>query len=236
MAKAKHEIENDAATQETIDELQEAYDKIEATAADFIYLDFNANFKTAYSAKAQLVPAGLKVAIMTLNGENVRCEYRYEAGSIIPAKTGVLLNSGRGNSFILNPAETSKTSPEENLLHGRLEDGYTYADGDNKFYQLTWDDDTKTSLGFYWGAPNGGAFKTKAGKAFLAIPRTSAFTLSGISLLKIDSSLSTGISNAKTDNAAFSAYDLNGRRVEAISASKLPKGIYVVNGKKTVIK
>lgn len=173
---------------------------------------------------------------MTLNGENVRCEYRYEAGSIIPAQTGVLLKSGRGNSFILNTAETSETSPEGNLLHGLLEDGYTYADGDNKFYQLTWDDESKTSLGFYWGAPNGGAFKTKAGKAFLAIPRTSAFTLSGISLLKIDSSLSTNISNVKTDNASFSVYDLNGRRVDATSANELPKGIYVVNGKKTVIK
>lgn len=234
--KAQNEIENDAATQETIDELQDAYDKIEATAADYLYLDFNADFKTAYSAKAHQVPAGLKAAIMTLNGENVRCEYRYEAGSIIPAQTGVLLKSGRGNSFILNTAETSETSPEGNLLHGLLEDGYTYADGDNKFYQLTWDDESKTSLGFYWGAPNGGAFKTKAGKAFLAIPRTSAFTLSGISLLKIDSSLSTNISNVKTDNASFSVYDLNGRRVDATSANELPKGIYVVNGKKTLIK
>ena len=48
----------------------------------------------------------------------------------------------------------------------------------------------------------------------------------------------TGIVNLKTDNEMGDIFDLSGRKVKAnsVSMKDLPKGIYIVNGKKVVVK
>ena len=242
ITQAKDELYDEWATKDTYNALQSAYD-VASNELDSepILIDFAPNpYLTAYSDKALTVPAGVRVGVVIANGEGIRNDYRYNSGDIIPAETGVLLKGGRGNSFYLTSAETNETAPEDNLLHGTLNDETTYVEGAGKYYKLSYDKATGTEIGFYWGATDGGAFTNKAGKAFLAIPTTmSAAQLAGFSLFDLENKGAiTGIDNAHAPSVAatFKAYDLNGRRINAQSADELSKGIYIINGKKVIIK
>ena len=242
MKNAKAELNDEWATDETIDALQSAYDKAQEEVANAHVVDFiKSPYLTAYSDKAMHLPTGVKAAVVTTDGNNgIRNDYRYDTATDIPAETGVLLKAGRGNSFCLTLGESSDVTPEDNLLHGTLNDEMTNVEGADKYYKLSYDRATGTELGFYWGAENGGAFINKGGKAFLALPATlNAAQLAGFSLFDLDNQGTiTGINNAQTPSATttFKAYDLNGRRINAQSANELNKGIYIINGKKTIIK
>lgn len=238
IATAKEEIANGTETQLTAAQLQNGYNAIEeAISAGATYCDFAKSFYlTSYSEHAHSVPTGLDAAVVVANGENIRNDYRYTAGTTIPAETGVLLRSGKGNSFFLPSTETTETTPEENLLHGTLSDELTNVEGTGKYYKLSYDKATGTVIGFYYGAENGAAFVNKGGKAFLALPTTlNAAQLTGFTLLDLNNAdgVTTGIlSSTSTTDAPLVIFDLNGRRVNVDSVNKLGKGIYIVNGKK----
>lgn len=102
---------------------------------------------------------------------------------------------------------------------------------DNTFYQY---DPTKLNGGV---APHAGAFRTwivAAGDASKAQRLT--MNISGIS----DAGETTGIWNAINGTeetvAAEGIYNLNGQKVAGKSADSLPKGIYIVDGKKYIVK
>ena len=235
MQQAKAELDAGKATDATYETLQSAYN---AAKYNPQFADFAKSFYlTAYSDKALVVPAGVKAAVVTANGEGIRNDYRYNSGDVIPAGTGVLLKGGKGNSFYLSASESAEMAPEDNLLHGTLTDEMTSVAGADKYYKLSYDRATGTEIGFYWGAENGGAFMNKGGKAFLAIPATlQAAQLTGFSLFDLDNNQAvTGIEHATaTPAATLRVYDLNGRRINVNHVDELPQGIYVINGKKVI--
>ena len=235
MQQAKAELDAGKATDATYETLQSAYN---AAINNSQIADFAKSFYlTAYSDKALVVPAGVKAAVVTANGEGIRNDYRYNSGDVIPAETGVLLKGGKGNSFYLSASESAEMAPEDNLLHGTLTDEMTNVAGADKYYKLSYDRATGTEIGFYWGAANGGAFMNKGGKAFLAIPATlQAAQLTGFSLFDLDSNQAiTDIEHATAMPAAtLRVYDLNGRRINVNRVDELPQGIYVINGKKVI--
>ena len=239
MQQAKAELDANWATDATYEALQSAYNVAKnEVGEDSRLVDFAKSFYlTAYSDKALVVPTGVKAAVVTANGEGIRNDYRYNSGDVIPAGTGVLLKGGKGNSFYLSASESIETAPEDNLLHGTLTDEMTNVAGADKYYKLSYDRATGTEIGFYWGAENGGAFMNKGGKAFLAIPATlQAAQLTGFSLFDLDNNQTvTGIEHATaTPAATLRVYDLNGRRINVNHVDELPKGIYVINGKKVI--
>ena len=239
MQQAKAELDANWATDATYETLQSAYNAANNEISDNSQIaDFAKSFYlTAYSDKALVVSAGVKAAVVTANGEGIRNDYRYNSGDVIPAETGVLLKGGKGNSFYLSASESTETAPEDNLLHGTLNDEMTNVAGADKYYKLSYDRATGTEIGFYWGAENGGAFMNKGGKAFLAIPATlQAAQLTGFSLFDLDNNQAvTGIEHATTTPAAtLRVYDLNGRRINVNHVDELPQGIYVINGKKVI--
>ena len=235
MQQAKAELDAGKATDATYETLQSAYN---AAINNSQFADFaKSSYLTAYSDKALVVPAGVKAAVVTANGESIRNDYRYNSGDVIPAGTGVLLKGGKGNSFYLSASESAEMAPEDNLLHGTLNDEMTNVAGADKYYKLSYDRATGTEIGFYWGAANGGAFMNKGGKAFLAIPATlQAAQLTGFSLFDLDNNQTvTGIEHATaTPAATLRVYDLNGRRINVNRVDELPQGIYVINGKKVI--
>ena len=235
MQQAKAELDAGKATDATYETLQSAYN---AAKYNPQFADFAKSFYlTAYSDKTLVVPAGVKAAVVTANGEGIRNDYRYNSGDVIPAGTGVLLKGGKGNSFYLSASESAEMAPEDNLLHGTLTDEMTSVVGADKYYKLSYDRATGTEIGFYWGAANGGAFMNKGGKAFLAIPATlQAAQLTGFSLFDLDNNQAiTGIEHATaTPTATLRVYDLNGRRINVNHVDELPQGIYVINGKKVI--
>ena len=239
MQQAKAELDAEWATDATYEALETAYNAAKNEVGEGSRLvDFAKSFYlTAYSDKALVVSAGVKAAVVTANGEGIRNDYRYNSGDVIPAETGVLLKGGKGNSFYLSASESTETAPEDNLLHGTLNDEMTNVAGADKYYKLSYDRATGTEIGFYWGAANGGAFMNKGGKAFLAIPATlQAAQLTGFSLFDLDNNQAvTGIEHATaTPAATLRVYDLNGRRINVNHVDELPQGIYVINGKKVI--
>lgn len=239
MQQAKAELDAGKATDATYEALETAYNTASSEINDNSQLvDFAKSFYlTAYSDKALVVPAGVKAAVVTANGEGIRNDYRYNSGDVIPAGTGVLLKGGKGNSFYLSASESTEMAPEDNLLHGTLTDELTNVAGADKYYKLSYDRATGTEIGFYWGAENGGAFMNKGGKAFLAIPASlQAAQLTGFSLFDLNNNQTvTGIEHATaTPAATLRVYDLNGRRINVNHVDELPKGIYVINGKKVI--
>ena len=239
MQQAKAELDAKWATDATYEALETAYNAAKNEVGEGSRLvDFAKSFYlTAYSDQALVVPAGVKAAVVTANGEGIRNDYRYNSGDVIPAETGVLLRGGKGNSFYLSASESTEMAPEDNLLHGTLTNEMTNVAGTGKYYKLSYDRATGSEIGFYWGAANGGAFMNKGGKAFLAIPATlQAAQLTGFSLFDLDNNQAiTGIEHAiATPAATLRVYDLNGRRINANHVDELPQGIYVINGKKVI--
>ena len=106
---------------------------------------------------------------------------------------------------------------------------------DCKFYKLSYGDEalTPSTLGFYWGAPNGGAFDSKPGMAFLAVPNATMSMAAPKGFRFIDSNTATGIKNVDSKKPQANAvYNLAGQRV----SSKNFKGIVIKNGKKVLNK
>ena len=78
---------------------------------------------------------------------------------------------------------------------------------------------------------NTARFKNGANKAYLVLPVTESNPAAYYSL-RFEGEGTTGIENVEVENASNVVYDLTGRRVEAITAP----GIYIVNGKKVLVK
>ena len=237
LATAKAELDAGKATQATIDALKDYISQMDEAAKHAVLADFaKSEYITAYSNMALTVPEGVDAAVVVSDGSNgIRTDFRYTAGSVIPAQTGVLIKGKRGGAHYLREAEDTQVAPTDNLLHGTQNDETTYVEGASKYYKLSYDKATGTEIGFYWGAADGGAFTNKAGKAYLALPaEMQAAQLAGFSLFDLDHSSITGIDTVTSAaaNTTFKAYDMNGRIVNATSETELPHGMYIVNGKK----
>ena len=106
-----------------------------------------------------------------------------------------------------------------------------------KYYKLAYDDyEKKTGLGFYYGEADGAAFVVKKGLAYLAVPvSVSGSNLAaGYSFGGNGGDDTTGINGIENDNVneTQTIYNLQGQRVEKAGL----RGIYIVNGKKVVLK
>lgn len=190
-------------------------------------------FGTLYNANALTVPAGASCGIVTgVKNGVLDVNYKYAAGQNVPAKTPVLVKAPGKESVTFTTTTSTETAPTTNLLKGADKDGiFTPETGNYYYYKLAYDDFTaKTGLGFYWGAAKGGAFKMKAGKAYLAVKQDEA---QGAQKFSLEGN-ATGIEAVEQANEANRVvYTLDGRRV---MNEKLAKGLYIINGKKVLVK
>lgn len=157
-------------------------------------------------------------------------EKGYIGGYYVPANTGVLILSLNTTTPYYFSKKEEATNLPANQLKPAPADGEAFkAEPGYKYYKLAYDNYTaKTGLGFYCGAENGGAFKVKAGTAYLAVP-TSESNAKGFAF----DGETTGIENVNVAaNQSKTIYNLNGQRVSNMSQA----GLYIVNGKKVVIR
>ena len=117
------------------------------------------------------------------------------------------------------------------MLMPSVAGGKFTAETGHVYYKLAYNDySAKTGLGFYWGAENGGAFSVKAGTAYLAVPTTEG---SGAKAFTLDGGVVTGISSVNVEsNRTKTIYNIAGQRVYDMTKS----GLYIVDGKKVVVK
>lgn len=210
-------------TSSTTGSLPNIYRRVEVVNVDVSDVKYASLY---YSDKNLKVPAGLEARTYKVEGGALGISHTYATGEVIPAGTAVVLY-GDANSYRMEVTDKDGTADTNNLLLGKDEDGLTTAAGDVYFYMLTTKDGANP--GFYWGADDGAAFTTLAHKAYLAVDKNQA---SAANAFIFDTA--TGISAINTDTDKNQVvYDLQGRRM---MQTNLPKGVYIVNGKKTVIK
>lgn len=160
----------------------------------------------------------------------------YKEGQPVPAQTALLIGGASGTNYY--PAVLKEnvvaTYNGENYMEGaRTAEGYTDSQRgvDVYYYKLALNSESKP--GFYYGATGGAAFKlTKPTTAFLAVPKS----ITPVNGYLIDfEGETTGIDSiGQTDgNANGAIYNLNGIRMTQ-TLRNLPKGVYIVNGKKVI--
>lgn len=188
-------------------------------------------YATAYSDNAVILPEGLQAAVITgVADGKLTIDYRYNNGDVIPAGTAVLVK-GEAGAHDYNLATSDEQAVTGNLLKGAASDVTTEGDG-CLFYMLSYDANHQ-NLGFYWAAKDGAAFTSKAGKAYLALPQAASAGVTGYAL----DGTPVGIDQATTDAQAPAViYTVDGRLVQQTDVKDLPKGLYIVNGKKVIIK
>lgn len=193
-----------------------------------------ARYGTYYTEDAFVMPEGVTgYTITDKNGESLTLNADYPASEVVPAKTALLLKAtekpATNQEFTYTIVNSDKVAPANNLLHGSVEATETHVEGATAYYKLA--QDKEEGIGFYWANANGTAFTNGANKAYLAI-KGNMSQMRGFSF----ESMTTGINNvvANTNNSKNAViYDLNGRRVNSLNAAK---GVYIVNGKKVIVK
>lgn len=175
-----------------------------------------------YSPYAVEIPENVKVYIVT--GENNGYVRLANITGAVPAMTGVIYNGEWNNKEIATSDVADVTG---NLLKGSVNDEYVTEEA----FVLAKVDGV---VGFYKASMNqneGDAFKNNGGKAYLPV---GALTQSAqnAKALKFDFD-TTGVEGVKVETAGKKViYDLSGRRVNEMAQP----GIYIVNGKKVMVK
>ncbi|MFW5604211.1 MAG: hypothetical protein ACOCNJ_06085 [Bacteroidales bacterium] len=198
-----------------------------------------------------MMPAGADGYIVTetAEGATIKAKQKYPAGAEVPAYAPLLIKNAEAG-VMLNPVVLGKTVEaypyaDENLLHGtrRESDGVTTdVDGTNNYYyyKLSYklEPGNPVAYGFYRGQADGSAFAMKNTlTAYLALPKSSGLVNNLRISIDNEDGPATSIQTNRlpADNMPQSVYTLSGVRVNA-AGNRLPKGIYIVNGKKVVIK
>ena len=180
------------------------------------------------STKAYTLPADVKGHIWEPSNALVNT---YAPGSVVPANEPLVIEAAKGN-YALMFTTTEQQPVVNNTLKGTDEATDLTDDPSYYYYGLSLNASSElSSVGFYWMNPTGAAFTNGAHKAYLKLDKSifspsmamSAFPFNG-SATGIDQ-IATGADTTKT------VYDLSGRRV-----NKAIKGIYIVNGKKVLVK
>lgn len=196
-------------------------------------------YATFVSELPFFVPEGVECATVTEADDNgvLNFDYKYKASSetydVVPANYPVLVKADGKKTFNLAIAsKRTGSSAGTNLLKAGTGSEIA-AEAGHYYYKLAYDNfDTKEGLGFYWGATDGGAFTVPTGSAYLDIESPSTTALKSFRFDNATTGISTPVVNGQSE-AVKVAYTLDGRRVDA---AHLTKGLYIVNGKKVIVK
>lgn len=158
----------------------------------------------------------------------------YNSAQVVPANEPLVIEAPAGNYalwFTTSKEETWK-SAGMNALEGTDVATDIPEDNDYYFYGLSLNASSDpASVGFYWMNPTGAAFTNGAHKAYLKLAKSTPAGSQAVNGFPFNGT-TTGIEQIEAGADAKNAiYDLSGRRV-----NKAAKGIYILNGKKVLVK
>ena len=196
--------------------------------------DLNNGTKTYYgtysNSSAFVVPEDLTVAEVSVE-DGVLTVTPYSTADIVPANTGVMVSSEEpGLKTVILTTETGTAKTTNNMLRptgtGITSTQMAAANSGCKFYYLTMNGE---QIGFYRRNDTGDEFDMPvANKAYLAVPEGQVGNIKDFSFNDIVDGIKA-VETTETESKAI--YNLAGQRV-----SKMQKGIYIVNGKKVLVK
>lgn len=223
----QREIEFSASATQNITTIEVAYKKNAVAPTSVSVTIGETGYATLYySDRALTVPVGVKGYTCSLSDGSFKMNEAFAEGQTIPAGTGVLLNGNPG-TYTFNVSSEAGTPVTDNWLKGSDEKAMT--EGGERYYMLSLDaKNTAGSVGFYWGAANGGAFTNGAHKAYLCVKPGVA----GAKTCYRFDGQTTAIDGTRADKpttADGAVYNLAGQRVD-----RSYKGVVIKNGKKYI--
>lgn len=205
----------------------------EGTAEEAFEVKINKyGYATLFLDKAVAVPEGLTAYYCTVDGTTAVLN---EVGEVIPAATGVVLRGTANTTYTLanTTAENSDAAviADDNRLMGYVVDTNVPMGTDAYYYALNVKDG---AVGFFvpqTASDDRTSFTAKANKAYLKLKGAA-----NVQMLSIRQGMDgdeTAVENSlvlpKTEEMVY--YDLTGRRVYNPG-----RGIYIVNGKKMILR
>ena len=185
----------------------------------------NVGFSTLMLGYNSIIPSNVKAyTVSAINDGSVDLT---QVQGVLPANAPVVIEAEEGEYCFVETTEARQEELGNNWLEGTLADaviqkaeGWSYyvlgvVDGQVGFYNAKLgEDNTK--------------FKNTANKAYLLVQGKSPIASYSFRF----GEGTTNVENVVVENEVKAIYDLTGRRIEAITAP----GIYIVNGKKVLVK
>lgn len=158
----------------------------------------------------------------------------YAPAQVVPANEPLVVKAPAGNYALWFTTSTAATykSYGMNALEGTDVATAITNDDDYYFYGLSLNASSDpASVGFYWMNATGAAFTNGAHKAYLKLAKNTSAGSQAVNGFPFNGT-TTGIEQIEAGaDAKNTIYDLSGRRV-----NKAAKGIYILNGKKVLVK
>ena len=192
-----------------------------------------AGFATFFAPVEVAIPENVNAYYIAADGINGDYVTLTEIENVIPANTAVILE-GEAGEYTFNVSETDAAAVSGNLLKGTVINtniiGQAYVlgvvEGETGLYKTQM---STVQLSSASGSVS--VFLNNAYKAYLPASAVPA-AANGAASFSFRFPGTTAIENVEVENTVKVIYDLTGRRVEAITAP----GIYIVNGKKVLVK
>lgn len=157
----------------------------------------------------------------------------YDPAADVPANEPLVIKAAAGNYALWFTSSTEETYKSYGMNELEGTDVETaIPDDDAYFYGLSLNaSHDPASVGFYWMNATGAAFTNGAHKAYLKLDKSTPAGSQAVNGFPFNGT-TTGIEQIEAGADAKNAiYDLSGRRV-----NKAAKGIYILNGKKVLVK